>query len=186
MIFPSVYVLYKSASFYGPQMLLALVIPLGFTIFASIACIDIKRYGQEIIHLLSGNFLIESGCVVKKAKNIYTIRPIVSKKKQTKFEHFSYPNFYIKDRNCERAFQVGDSIEIIYPCSPKLSTRTTHQLYAIYACSIGEPYLQDTQKAMANRRKTVFAYLSVVTLLSVALLCILFVSINALLKQTFF
>ena len=47
VIFPSVYVISKSIPA-RPQMIFALVIPLGFIIFAIIACVDAGRYGEEI------------------------------------------------------------------------------------------------------------------------------------------
>ena len=84
VIFPSVYVLSKSLS-NRPQMIFAFVIPLAFTIFAGISCIDVKRYGQEIVRLLLWNFLVKAGCIVEKSRNVYMIEPLSSKKKQTKF-----------------------------------------------------------------------------------------------------
>lgn len=186
VIFPSVYVLSKSISTYGPQMIFAFVIPLVFIIFAGIASIGMKRYGQEIIRLLSGNFLVKTGRIVQKSKNVYTIGPVLSSKKQTKFEHLSYPNFYIKDKNCENSFQIGDYIKIVYPCSPRLNVRTTHQRYAIYAFSSDETYSMNTQRgADKERKKTVFLFLAVVTLLLASLLCILFALIYILLKSTY-
>ena len=182
VIFPSVYVLSKSLS-NRPQMIFAFVIPLAFTIFAGISCIDVKRYGQEIVRLLLGNFLVKAGCIVEKSRNVYMIEPLSSKKKQTKFEHLSYPNFYIKDKDCEISFQIGDYIKIIYPCSPKLSVRTAHQLYAIYAFSSNETYSTSIPKSTDREvKKTILLFLLVVALLSTFLLFILFLSINVLLK----
>ena len=86
--------------------------------------------------------------IYEKSKNIYTIGPVLSSRTKTKFEHFSYPNFYIKDKNCERDFHVGDFIKIVYPCSQKLNVRTERQLYAIYAFSSAEAYSINTQKGM--------------------------------------
>lgn len=188
VIFPIIYVIFHSISTRGPQMIFAFVIPLGFIILAIIACINAKQYGQEIVRLLSGNFLVKTGCIVQKTKNVYTIGPVLTKNKKLDFYNLPYPAlFYIKGKNCESTFQIGDSIKIIYPCSPRLSTRTTHQLYAVYAFSSAEAYSMNTQKVTANKRKkTVFIYLSVVTLLSASLLSILFVLVNMLLKQTFF
>ena len=183
VIFPSVYVLSKSISTYGPQMIFAFVIPLGFIIYAGIACIEMKRYGQEIVRLLSGNFLVKAGRIVEKSRNIFTIGPVLSKRKQTKFEHLSYPNFYIKDKNCENSFQIGDYIKIVYPCSPRLNVRTSHQRHAIYAFSSDETYAMSTQKGTdKERKKTVFLFLTVVTLLLASLLCILFALTYTLLK----
>ena len=145
VIFPSVYVISKSISV-RPQMIFTFVIPLGFIIFAGIACIEVKRYGQEIVRLLSGNFLVKTGRIAQKSKNVYTIGPVLSKRTQTKFEHFSYPDFYIKGKNCENSFQIGDFVKIVYPCSPRLNVRTAHQLYAIYAFSSDETYSMNTQK----------------------------------------
>jgi len=85
-------------------MILAFVIPLGFIVFAGISCIDVKRYGQEIVRLLLGNFSVKAGYIVEKSRNVYTIEPFSSKKKQTKFEPLSYSNFYIKDKDCEITF----------------------------------------------------------------------------------
>ena len=90
VIFPSVYVISKSIPA-RPQMIFALVIPLGFIIFAIIACVDAGRYGEEIVRLFSGNFLVETGCVSEKFKNIYTIGPVLSSRTKTKFEHFFLP-----------------------------------------------------------------------------------------------
>ena len=185
IIFPSVYVISKSIPI-RPQMIFALVIPLGFIILAGIAGIGMKRYGQEIIRLLSGNFLVKTGRVVEKSRNIYTIGPVLSKKKQTKFEHLSYPKFHIKEKNCEKSFQIGDYVKIVYPCSPRLNVRTTHQLYAIYAFSSDETYSMNTQKGTdKERKKTAFLFLTVVTLLLASLLCILFSLIYILLKSTY-
>ena len=184
VIFPSVYVLSKSISAYGPQMIFAFIIPLGFIIYAGTACIGIKQYGQEIIRLLSGNFFVKTGRIVEKSRNIFTIGPVLSERKQTEFEHLSYPEFYIKDKNCENSFQIGDYIKIVYPCSPRLNVRTPHQRYAIYAFSSDETYSMNTQKSTdKERKKTVFLFLTVVTLLSASLLCILFVLTYTLLKR---
>ena len=156
VIFPSVYVLSKSLS-NRPQMIFAFVIPLAFTIFAGISCIDVKRYGQEIVRLLLGNFLVKAGCIVEKSRNVYMIEPLSSK--------------------------IGDYIKIIYPCSPKLSVRTAHQLYAIYAFSSNETYSTSIPKSTDREvKKTILLFLLVVALLSTFLLFILFVSINVLLK----
>lgn len=182
VIFPSVYVISKSIPA-RPQMIFALVVPLGFIIFAIIACVDMRRYGKEIVRLFFGNFLVETGRVAEKSKNIYMIGPVLSSRKKTKFEHLSYPNFYIKDKNCERDFHVGDFIKIVYPCSRMLNVRTEHQLYAIYAFSSDEAYLINTKKGMdKEHKKAVLLFLLGVTFLSAALLCVLFVLTNALLR----
>lgn len=182
IIFPSVYVISKSIPV-RPQGIFALVIPLGFIIFGGIASIGLKQYGQEIIRLLSGNFLVKTGRVVEKSRNIYTIGPVLSKKKQTKFEHLSYPKFYIKEKNCEKSFQIGDYIKIVYPCSPRLNVRTTHQLYAIYAFSSDETYSMNTQKGTdKERKKTRYLFLTVVIMISVSLQYVIFKSTYMLLK----
>lgn len=185
---PTVYALCKLTS-RRPQAIFLFVIPLIFITFATINCINIKQYAQEIISLLSGNFLVKSGRVVQKTKNVHTIGPIPSNRKPRKFEHISYPNFYIKDKNCERTFQIGDNIKVIYPCSSRLSTRSMLQAYAIYAFATDEAYSisMNAQKAeLKSRKKIVWMYLSVVTLLSVPLLSALFVSIWILLKKAVF
>ena len=183
VIFPSVYVISKSIPA-RPKMIFALAIPLGFIIFAIIAYVDVGRYGKEIVRLFSGNFLVETGRVVEKSKNIYTVGPVLSSRKKTKFEHLSYPNFYIKDKNCERDFHVGDFIKIVYPCSQKLNVRTERQLYAIYAFSSAEAYSINTQKGMdKERKKAALLFLLAITFLSAALLCVLFVLTNALLRR---
>lgn len=172
-----------------PQAILGLCIPLAFIIMAVISCMNLKEYGHEIIRLLSGNFLVKSGRVVQKTKNVYTIGPLPSNRKPTKFEHFSYPNFYIKEKNCERTFQVGDNIKVIYPCSTRLRTRKMRELYAIYAFATDEAYSisMDAQNAMRKSQKHIARiYLSVVTLVSVPLLSALFVSIWILLKTAVF
>ena len=185
VIFPSVYVISKSIPT-RPQMIFALIIPLCFIISAIMACVNVGQYGQEIVRLLSGNFLVKTGHVVEKSKNIYTIGPGSSSREKTKFEHLSYPKFYIKDKNCENSFQIGDYIIIIYPCSARLNVRTSHQRYAIYAFSSDETYSMNTQKGTdKERKKTVFLFLTVVTLLSASLLCILFTLIYILLKSTY-
>ena len=86
VIFPSVYVISKSIPA-RPKMIFALAIPLGFIIFAIIAYVDVGRYGKEIVRLFSGNFLVETGRVAEKSKNIYTVGPVLSSRKKTKFEH---------------------------------------------------------------------------------------------------
>ena len=183
VIFPSVYIISKSIPT-RPQMIFALIIPLGFIIFAIIACVNVWRYGQEIVHLFSGSFLVKTGRVAEKSKNIYTIGPVLSLRKKTKFEPLSYPNFYIRDKNCESDFHVGDFIKIVYPCSRKLSVRTMHQLYAIYAFASDETYSINTQKDMGKEwKKAMLLFLLAVTLSSVSLLCALFALTNVLLKS---
>lgn len=187
VIFPTVRVFSKLASYHGQQMVLAFLIPLGFIIFAGIACINAKQYGQEIVRLLFGNFLIKDGRIIEKAQNVYTVGPIISKKNRTKFECISYSKFYIKDKNCENLFLVGDDIRIIYPCSPRLNVRTSHQLYAIYAFSADKEFLLNTQEATTNnQKKGALAYLLGVTLVSAFLLLTISVLIRMLLMQTFF
>lgn len=186
IILPTIKVLARSVPYYGSQMIFAFVIPLALIIFAVIACIDIKQYSQEIIRLLSGNVLVKVGRIVEKSRNVYTIKPISSKNKEPKFAHFSYPKFFVRNRNCERILTIGDNVKIIYPCSPRLSVRTTQQLYAIYVFSTDEECSLNTQEFPASKRKsTVFIYLTVVTLLSASLLYVLFIFINWLLGQTF-
>ncbi len=182
VIFPSVYVILKSLSV-QPQMMFAFVIPLIFILFAAIACIDAGRYGREIARLFSGDFLVKTGRVAERSKNIYTIGPVLPSRKQTKFEHVSYPKFYIKDKNCESDFHAGDIIKIVYPSSRRLNVRTVHQLYAIYAFASEEAYLSNTQKGTGKKhKKTALLFLLAVILLSVSLLYALFISTNVLLR----
>lgn len=187
VIFPTVRVLSKLVSYHGTQMILAFLIPSGFIIFAAIACINAKQYGQEIVRLLFGDFLVKDGRIMEKSQNVYTVGPIISKKKRAKFDCVAYSKFYIKDKNCENLFSIGDDIRIIYPCSPKLSVRTSHQLYAIYAFSADEKFLLNTREISANnRKKGALVYLLGVALVSVFLLLTISVLIRVLLMQTFF
>lgn len=190
VICPTVFILVTSVRHYGAQILLLLVIPLLFTVFAAIAGLSAKRYGQAVLAFLTGEKLVKSGRIVQKEKNAYTvIASIPEKVKKAGYPHLARPTeFHLRRKDCEHDFQVGDSIIVIYPSSRELNVYSYRQILAIYAFSDDEANPADIPNLCegVDRKRTAAGYVLLVSLMSILMLSGSGFLVSLLLRQTVF
>lgn len=190
VICPTVFILVTSVKHYGPQILLLLIIPFLFALFAAIAGLSVKRYGQALLAFLTGEKAVKEGRIAQRTKNTYiVITSIPEKMKKASYPHLTRPTeFHIRRKDCERDYQVGDSIMVIYPSSHELNVYSYHQLLAVYAFSADETRLSDLPGPYEgrNRKKITAQFAVLVTLVSILLLSVLGCLVYLLLRQTVF
>ncbi len=178
VIDPAVEAILHGSRTYGDQMLLLLVFPLVFFALWSVAAWWAVQYLRGVLSLLRGNVLVKTGQVTQKRKRIYVVTAVLPKHmKRSSCQHLTRPDrFYIRDRDCERPFQAGDMIRIVYPASRVLRTgpQGIPAIYAFSGDDAGE-WRDESMEVLSGkelrRRLVVFGIL--VALITAGLFCLL-------------
>ena len=140
VIKPAVQAILYGSGVRGKQILFLLIFPLAWTVLAFLAALSALKYCQAVLSLLKGNVSVKLGCITQKQKKIYDVTRILPEGvKKSSVPHLLLPaRFAIQDCDCERGFQVGDGICVVYPASNMLNLGLPNTIPAIYAFSTDE------------------------------------------------
>ncbi|MCI8539208.1 MAG: hypothetical protein HFF18_11205 [Oscillospiraceae bacterium] len=188
VIAPSSYIILASTERYGARFLFLLVIPLIFMVFAVITILGIKQYAQAVFAVLMGDKEVKAGYVRQRSNNRYTIEGMLPQTvRPASYPHLTRPTqFHIRRRDCERDFQVGDHIMVVYPRSRALNVYSSRQIRAIYAFSNENPTNIPELLVGGARKRAAVRYVALTALVSVLLLSVLGWLTSLLLRQVVF
>lgn len=178
VIDPAVTAILHGSRTYGGQMLLLLVFPLVFFALWAVAAVWALWYLRGILSLLRGSVLVKTGRVTQKRKRTYEVTTVLPKHmKRSSYQHLTRPErFYIRDRDCERVFQAGDMIRVVYPASRVLRTgpQGIPAIYAFSGDDAGE-WRNVSAEALSGKelRKRLAVFGILLTLATAGLFCLL-------------